>query len=181
MRLKPILFFVVVGGLAAFLVLKEARNGSGGVINIGQMAPDFTVKDSTGKEVNLSDFRGKFVLLNFWATWCGPCAKEMPDLELMTNAFKERKFQMMAISVDVSEGDVEKFYKDRKLTLPWYADPGRKVASKYSVGKFPETFLIDRNGHVVKHYPGPVNAQIISQVEGYLREQETAEQASSTQ
>src|SRR5262245_31657604 len=105
MRLKPILFFLIVGGLSAFVVVRQIRQGDGGIIRIGQMAPDFTVKDVEGRQVSLSDYRGKLVFVNFWASWCVPCAKEMPDLETLHNTLKDRKFQMVTISVDASSRD----------------------------------------------------------------------------
>src|SRR5688572_16184913 len=130
MRLKPILFFLVVGGLATYLIVRQAQQGGGGVILIGQKAPEFVIQDSNGQDVRLSDYRGKLVFLNFWASWCGPCAAEMPDLEMMNRSFKDRKFQMIAVSTDVNPEDARKFYDERNLTLPWFSDPGRRVAEK---------------------------------------------------
>src|SRR5262245_54043462 len=98
MRLKPILFFLVVGGVVAFLILRQSQRGGGDNIVIGQIAPDFAIKDQGGKEIRLTDYRGKLVFLNFWASWCLPCDKEMPDLELMHKTLKDRKFQMLAVS-----------------------------------------------------------------------------------
>jgi peroxiredoxin len=175
MRLKPILFFLIVGSLATYVVVHQIQQGDGGVIRIGQMAPDFTVKDVTGKQVSLSDYRGKLVFLNFWASWCAPCEKEMPDLERLQNTFRDRKFQMLTVSVDVNPDDAAKFYNDRHLTMPWYSDPGRIVANKYKVNVYPETFVIDRNGHIIRHYPGAITSQVMNQIEGYIRDQEEAE------
>ncbi len=175
MRLKPILFFLVVGGLSTFLIVRQAKEGQPGVINIGQEAPDFSIKNLAGKEIHLSDYRGKLVFLNFWASWCGPCIEEMPELETMNKAFKDRKFQMLAVSTDVEPENARKFYDDAHFTMGWFSDPGRRVAEKYHVSVYPETFIIDANGHVIKHYPGPVNTQVMAQIEGYIRNQEAAE------
>jgi cytochrome c biogenesis protein CcmG/thiol:disulfide interchange protein DsbE len=151
-RLKPIVFFLVVGSVAGYFVYKEVtRVGKPGVINVGQQAPDFKIKDQSGREVKLSDYRGKVVFLNFWGTFCVPCIAEMPEMEIMHNAFKDRKFQMIAISIDTNWKEVNEFYKDKNLTLPTFLDPGHQVANLYKVFKFPETFLIDGNGYVVKH------------------------------
>ena len=155
MRLKPVLFFLLVGGFAAFLVIRQTKEGQPGMINIGQQAPDFSVETADGEELRLSDLRGKLVFLNFWASWCGPCVEEMPDMDLINKAFKGRKFEMVAVSVDINQKDVRDFYEKYHLTLPSYPDPGRIIANKYHVNMFPETFLIDRNGYVIKHYIGP--------------------------
>src|SRR5438552_10276170 len=93
-RIKAISFFLAVSSVAGYFVYKEVtRVGEPGIINIGQQAPDFSIKDQSGKVVKLSDYRGKAVFLNLWATWCEPCIKEMPSMEVMYQAFKDRKFQ----------------------------------------------------------------------------------------
>jgi len=170
MRLKPILFFLAVGGLAVYVAAHQYQNGDGGVIRIGQMAPDFTVHSVDGKTANLSDYRGKLVFLNFWASWCEPCASEMPDLEVLNKTYKNRNFQMLTFSVDTDQDAAIKFYKKFNLTMPWFPDPGQQVAGKYKVSGFPETFLIDQNGHIVKHYIGAINTQIMAQLDTYIGE-----------
>jgi peroxiredoxin len=151
-RLKAIVFFLFVGSAAGYFVYKEAsRVGPPGIINIGQQAPDFSIRNQEGKYVKLSDQRGKVVFLNLWATWCGPCIDEMPRMEMLYQKYKDRKFEMMAVSVDNDWELVKQFYKQYNLTLPAYLDPGHQVAELYKVPRFPETFLIDANGSVVKH------------------------------
>jgi peroxiredoxin len=149
-RLKPVVFFGLVALAALFFVLRKPVTK---VVNVGDPAPDFTVKDETGKEHQLSDFRGNVVFLNFWFTDCVPCKTEMPDMELVNRVFKDRKFKMLPVSVDVDYGPVKKFYADHKLnTMKMYFDPGKQVAHLYNVYKFPETYIIDGNGVVLKHY-----------------------------
>ena len=182
MNIKPLVFFLIVGSIAGFLVYRQATHeGVPGIINIGELAPDFTVGDEEGTEIKLSDLRGKLVFLNFWATWCAPCVHEMPEMELMNRAFKDRKFQMVAISVDGGWGDITAFYKKHNLTLPTYLDSGQKVSSRYNVFKFPETFVIDRNGYVLKHYVGEqrwASPQLLASFDALIKEQETAQRAS---
>ena len=178
MQIKPILFFLIVGSVAGYFVYHQAtHSGTANVIDIGELAPDFTVGDKEGTEIKLSDLRGNLVFLNFWATWCPPCVHEMPELELMNRAFKDRKFQMVAISVDEDWEKVSNFYKDHNLSLPAYLDAGQKVSSKYNVFKFPETFIIDRNGYVLKHYIGEqrwASPQLLASFDTLIKEQETA-------
>src|SRR5215207_8878741 len=111
-RLKPIVFFAVVAAAALFFVLRKPVSV---VINVGDPAPEFAVKDVNGKELKLSDLRGNVVFLNFWYTTCAPCIKEMPDMELVNRVFKDRKFKMVPISVDTNFEDVQKFYATHKL------------------------------------------------------------------
>ena len=177
MRLKPVLFFLIVGSLATYIAVKQYQLGDGGVIRIGQIAPEFTISDPNGKPVKLSDFRGKLVFLNLWASWCIPCAQEMPDLEVINKTFKDRPFQMLAVSSDAQPEDAAAFYKKHNLTMPWFADPGRRIADRYHITGYPETFIIDRNGHIIRHYPWPVITRIMSEIEGYLRDQEVDQNA----
>jgi peroxiredoxin len=143
MRLKPIIFFLIVGSLAGFFVYREVtRVGDPGLINIGQQAPDFTLKGEDGRPIKLSDYRGKLVFLNFWATWCLPCVEEMPEMEKLNKTFKDRKFQMLAVSVDTDWDVVKQFYKAHNLTIPAALDPGHQISGLYKVFKFPETFLM---------------------------------------
>jgi peroxiredoxin len=174
MRLKPIVFFLIVGSVAGYFVYLEAtREGKVGIINVGQKAPDFTIKDENGHEVRLSDYRGKLVFLNFWATWCAPCVVEMPEMELLHNGYKGRDFQMIGITVDLNWDTVKEFYERYNLTFPSYLDPGRQVAGLYKVYKQPETFLIDPNGYVIKHYIGAerwANPRVMSYIESLIPE-----------
>jgi len=178
-RLKPILFFVVVGAVAVFFVLRKPVSVE---VNVGDAAPEFAVKDETGKELKLSDYRGNVVFLNFWYTTCPPCIKEMPDMELVNRVFKDRKFKMVPISTDTNFDDVKKFYQDHKLTtMPMYLDPGKQIASRYNVYKFPETYVIDGNGNVLKHYIGErvwSNPTYMSAIEEFVKKQEAPSSAS---
>ena len=107
MPLKPIFFFSLIGLLAAFALY----NGGGGNVAVGSVAPDFELKDPDGKLVRLSDFRGKFVFLNFWATWCEPCVDEMPAMMTLNETLKDRDFHMLAVSVDTSWEVIEEFLR----------------------------------------------------------------------
>ena len=178
-RLKPILFFAVVLAAALFFVLRKPASRE---INVGDQAPEFAIKDETGKELKLSDYRGNVVFLNFWYTTCPPCVREMPDMELVTRVFKDRKFKMVPISTDTNFDDVKKFYETHKLTsMPMYLDPGKNIANRYNVYKFPETYIIDGNGIVLKHYIGEKawsNSTYMSLIEEFVKKQEAPASAS---
>jgi len=176
MRIKPILFFLIVGAIAGLFVYRERnRVGQPGVVSVGQQAPDFAIKDESGKLVKLSDSKGKLVFLNFWATWCEPCIEEMPEMQTLNEKFKDRKFQMMAISVDNSWDVVKDFYDKHNLGMPTFLDPGQQVRSLYKVRGYPETFIIDGKGSVVKYIIGPQHwsdPKLVSMIETMVKEQE---------
>jgi len=109
---------------------------------------DFTLTDLQGKQWHLKDLRGKVVLVNFWATWCPPCRKEMPDLDALFNRFKDQAFVVLAIS-DEDAAKVSPFIAERKISYPILLDPGRKVTESFKVEGIPKSFVYDRAGKLV--------------------------------
>jgi len=109
---------------------------------------DFTLTDLQGKQWHLKDLRGKVVLVNFWATWCPPCRKEMPDLDALFNRFKDQAFVVLAIS-DEDAAKVSPFIAERKIGYPILLDPGRKVTESFKVEGIPKSFVYDRAGKLV--------------------------------
>jgi peroxiredoxin len=109
---------------------------------------DFTLSDLRGKSWNLRDLRGKVVLVNFWATWCPPCRKEMPDLEALYNQFKGQGFIILAIS-DEDVSKVKPFVAEKNITYPILLDPERKVNDLFRIGGIPKSFVYDRTGKLV--------------------------------
>ncbi|MHB8635437.1 MAG: TlpA disulfide reductase family protein [Fimbriimonadaceae bacterium] len=113
-----------------------------------QAKVDFTLQDITGKTWTRSALKGKVVLVNFWATWCPPCRKEMPDLERLYKEFGDRGFVVLAISDEVST-TVAPFIAKQGYTFPILLDPGRKVNTAYHVQGIPNSFLYNRQGKLV--------------------------------
>lgn len=109
---------------------------------------DFTLTDIEGKSWTLSELRGKVVVVNFWATWCPPCRKEMPDLEALYNQFKGQGLVVLAIS-DEDAAKVRPFIAEREVTYPILLDPGRKVNDLFQVDGIPKTFVYNREGKLV--------------------------------
>jgi len=109
---------------------------------------DFTLTELSGKTWTLKEQRGKVVVLNFWATWCPPCRKEMPDLEALYQQFKGQGLLILAIS-DEDAGKVKPFIAQQKVTYPILLDPGRKVNELFQIEGIPKTFVYDRNGNLV--------------------------------
>jgi peroxiredoxin len=113
-----------------------------------RQSADFTLADLQGKAWHLQDLRGKVVLVNFWATWCPPCRKEMPDLDALYNKFKDQGFVVLAIS-DEEAAKVSPFIVERKISYPVLLDPGRKVNDLFIVEGIPKSFVYDRSGKMV--------------------------------
>ncbi|MCF6267770.1 MAG: TlpA family protein disulfide reductase [Desulfuromusa sp.] len=122
---------------------------------VGNVAPDFTLTNMQGEKVSLSQLRGKVVILNFWATWCPPCREEMPSMEQLYRDFKEKGLILLAINVEENgEQAVTKFLQRTPYSFPILLDKDGIAQNAYGVFRFPESFIIDRNGVVVEKIIG---------------------------
>ncbi|MDF2516328.1 MAG: AhpC/TSA family protein [Sphingobacterium sp.] len=117
---------------------------------LNQQAPDFTLTDAAGKTVKLSDFKGKFVLLDFWASWCGPCRREMPFLKAAHEQYKSPDFTILSLSIDTDAAKWRKALEEEKMSWPQLLDDGKQQAGTlYNVQFIPMNFLIDPSGKVL--------------------------------
>lgn len=120
--------------------------------SVGQMAPDFTQNDSLGKPVKLSDFKGKYVLIDFWAAWCGPCRAENPNVVEAFNKYKNKNFTVLGVSLDRDRAAWIKATKDDKLTWTHVSDIkywDNEVAKMYGIRSIPANLLLDKKGKIV--------------------------------
>ena len=120
-------------------------------------APEFTLLNLAGKKVALKDFRGKLVLLNFWATWCDPCREEMPSMERLYRRFKDRGFVIVGVDVKDRRNDALSFLKELKITFPIVLDPDGQVAVLYGAWGLPATYLIGPKGTALARAWGPAD------------------------
>ena len=121
-------------------------------------APDFNFPGLDGKMVSLSDYQGKVVLVNIWATWCPPCVDEMPSMEKLYRKFKKQNFEILAVSIDESgHKAVAPFMKKNGLTFPALIDSDGTIKSAYRITAIPESFIIDKQGILVKKIVGPLD------------------------
>jgi peroxiredoxin len=114
---------------------------------VGQLAPDFTLSDLAGKPVSLADFRGKVVIVNFWATWCPPCRAEMPSMEQLYRELADEGLVMLAINIEkTGRQTVPAFLAGSPHSFPILFDEKEEVQKRYGVYKFPESFIIRKDG-----------------------------------
>jgi peroxiredoxin len=130
--------------LTLAIVLTFSQPGSNN--SVGKRAAEFKLPAVSGEEVTLQNFRGKVVLLNFWATWCGPCREELPELARVQEKFRQRGLALIAVSVDNELENVRSFLKKYDLKLQAIWDRRKTVADAYAVEKMPSSYIIDRNG-----------------------------------
>src|SRR5215471_19664868 len=129
----------------------------------GNLAADFTVTDLDGKKLSLSDYKGKVVLLDFWATWCAPCREEIPHFVEMQQKLGPQGFQVIGISMDDEAKPVKEFYQQYRINYPLAVGDDKLAQSFGGVLGLPVNFLIDREGRIVKKYLGATEVSVFDQ------------------
>ncbi|MBW2149775.1 MAG: TlpA family protein disulfide reductase [Deltaproteobacteria bacterium] len=143
-----LIVFGAVSSFAADLTFRYEKVGLS-VPNSRVHAQDFQTEDLQGKLVSLSNFRGKIVLLNFWATWCKPCVVEMPDLEKLHQRYKNDGLVVLTINYGETKEKVKGFMTRNRLNLPVLLDPTKKISKRYRTFALPTTYLVDRAGYLL--------------------------------
>ncbi|MFC1930868.1 TlpA family protein disulfide reductase [Chloroflexota bacterium] len=129
-------------------LLMGGCSGSTAAPVAGKPAPDFQLSTLDGQSVSLSDFQGNPVLLNFWATWCGPCRLEIPFLQLTYEEWADKGLVILAVDVGEKQSSVKEFIEQFGSTFPVLLDPRQEVALMYNIRALPTTFFIDANGKI---------------------------------
>lgn len=174
-------FWAVVAVVAVVSAAWMGRKSYQPVIT-GSTAPDFAALNMAGEEVSLSDYRGKVVLVNVWATWCAPCREEMPSMQRLHEALADTDFEILAVSIDAGRGeedafgrpggDLEAFAQEMGLTFTILHDPEALIERTYQTTGVPETFLIGRDGLIYKKVAGgtawdaPANLELVRRLLG---------------
>jgi len=139
----------------------------------GQPAPDFALKSSTGENLRLSEYRGDVVMINFWATWCGPCRQEMPLLDDLYNRYERVGFNLLGVNIDDDSGRAMDMIRELGVNFPVLFDARKEVSKLYEVGSMPVTVIVDREGtvrYVHQGYKPGYEQMYLDQVRSLLRE-----------
>lgn len=134
--------------LFATLVFSLFITSSAAAASLQGKAPDFTLKSNTGKNLKLSEFRGQVVMLNFWASWCGPCRKEMPLLDDLQKRYGKLGFIVLGVNVEEDSNKAKSLLKDIPVSFPILFDTQNTVSKQYKVSAMPSTVMIDRDGNM---------------------------------
>jgi len=160
--------------LLALAILLLA-SGCGGMAAVGSQkgntAADFSLPTLAGGAGNLLDYRGKVVVLNFWASWCGPCRAEMPDMQIVYSELRDRGLVVVGVNQGEARDTVASFAREFGLSFPIFLDESQSIAGKYGVRAYPTTFIIGRDG-VIRNVivGGPLTRTAIRrEVEGLLK------------
>jgi peroxiredoxin len=154
--------------LSAFAAVSLASSGL-----TGQPAPDFALKSSTGANLRLSEYRGDVVMINFWATWCGPCRQEMPLLDELSSRYERVGFKLLGVNIDDDSNRAMAMIEELGVSFPVLFDARKEVSKMYDVSAMPVTVIVDREGTVryVHHgYKPGYEEKYLDQVRSLLRE-----------
>ena len=167
---KPLIFVLVIGGLAVALYIQVNSLDRPSVgTEIGEIAPDFTGTTLEGKTITLSDFRGQIVLVNDFATWCGPCQAETPYLVEVYNA-EGGEVVFIGLNLQESESKVVEFKEQHDIPYPLVLDPDGKITELYRPVGLPTSWFIDSDGVVQYVHAGPMTTAMLQEALSAIRE-----------
>ncbi len=158
--------------LGAILVIFTASSLAASSLE-GQVAPDFVLKSASGENLRLSEYRGDVVLINFWATWCGPCRQEMPLLDDLYGRYQRVGFSLLGVNIDDDSRRAMKMVQELGVNFPVLFDESKEVSKLYKVEAMPVTVLVDREGrirHVHNGYKPGYEEKYLTEIRSLLRE-----------
>lgn len=165
MNVRNSMFGLLFSMLAATSLASSAMEG--------QQAPDFALKSSSGENLRLSEFRGDVVMINFWATWCGPCRQEMPLLDELYQRYERVGFSLLGVNIDDDSRKAMNMISELGVNFPVLFDNTKEVSKLYQVDAMPVTVIVDRDGnvrHVHQGYKPGYEDKYLDEIRALLRE-----------
>lgn len=153
--------------------LATALSASASSVKLSEPAPDFTLKTLQGPNLRLEEYRGQVVLINFWASWCGPCRQEMPILDRLHQRYEDTGFAVLGVNVEGETAPAQKIVDKTNVTFPVLIDEGQAVSEMYELEAMPSTVVVDRDGvvrYVHRGYKPGDEAKYVEVVKKLIRE-----------
>ncbi len=161
----------LIGLLVVVLIAVVADTSREKITEVGDTAPGFALVADDGQRITRTEFGGKLLVLNFWATWCLPCIEELPSLNEFQKQFAPSGVVVLGVSVDRNERAYKQFLKRAGVNFRTSRDPQADLSSRYGTFKYPETYVIDRNGKVLQKHIGPrdwMDPRLVAEIKGML-------------
>jgi cytochrome c biogenesis protein CcmG/thiol:disulfide interchange protein DsbE len=161
----------LLAGLVVALIVVSAGTLEQRIVGVGDKAPGFSIVADNGRTITRSDFGGRLLVLNFWATWCPPCIQEMPSLVAFQEQMRSKGVVVLGISVDKNPQVYKQFLESAKVSFITARDPEADITASYGTFKYPETYVINTDGKVLEKFIGPENwldPKVIERIEKLL-------------
>jgi len=149
--------FTLVGFVLFFVLFFTRPQGQFRAIGLGEQVPSFTLRKDDGQVASLNDFRGQILVLNFWASWCGPCIDELPSLKAFAARYADKGVVVVGVSLDEDPDAYKEFLTKFQINFLNMRNPSRSVSDLYGTFKLPETYIISRDGHLLNKIIGPTD------------------------
>ena len=163
--------FTLIGFVLFFVLFFTRPQGQFRAVGLGQQVPNFTLRQDDGQVTSLLDFRGKIVVLNFWASWCGPCVDEVPSLKQFAERYADKGVSIIGVSLDEDPEAYKEFLVKYQINFLNLRNPSHSVSEMYGTFKLPETYIISRDGHLLNKIIGPTDwasPQMLSYIDSLL-------------
>ncbi|MDA1475168.1 thiol-disulfide oxidoreductase ResA [Bacillus changyiensis] len=160
-RILIIFVLALAVGFAIYQNFANKKTEAAGQLN--EQAPNFKWTTLAGEKINLKDLYGKAVLVNFWASWCGPCKKEMPVIEQAYQQYKNDRFEVVAVNIQEPDATVKNFLKDHQLTFPVVLDKTGDIYDSWGVNNIPVSYFISPDGTIKRKFEGEMSKEQLDQ------------------